>query len=820
MIRKKQSRKALFLQNMQELINPLAGKPALTAALTVMAVYAGLDTGIYAPFLLLPIAFTTRFFPKSVQWCILASLVAGIACHALAGSARNGAGGSILKEQDVPTKACGNIEAVLPRGNGTAFIIEIGYEANADAGKEGGNANAGINGAGIRVRITEKRDLPELPEPGYSFCYEAKWYPVNDPTVPGAFNTREWLKSQGFAAYGKFVHWKAWKGKWIPERSFYAFRKWIKGRFDEYLEPAETGLLLGLLAGDRSGIPEALRSDFQRSGLVHVLAISGFHVVLLAGMLMVFLKATRLPHKAASIIAIILLAVYVPVTGGSPAVQRAVLMFAVPQVGLLFERPANTLNSLGVALLFILLRSPAELWNPGFQLSAAATAGILVGNSYNPLKHLPEFLKRSKVWNFLESFAVSPTYVTLCATLATSPFLIHHFKTLSPMAWLGNIVVVPAISWGMQAGLFALLSPIDFVRETFCHAAEFFLRLASLLTRFISDSSQASVTIGPFSPAILLLLGGLFLTLPVFRKNALARFYCIASLFAFAVIFCIQGYARLFNPSWSMTVIDIGQGDSILLQTPGDRYILVDAGDNDRTDSGKDIIVPFLHHIGVMRLDALVITHPHKDHFGGATSLLRTFPVSEIWTNDCSRGNDGEEWLDLIGEARERKIPVREIRRGFIWRENFFELRAIHPKAIVNRQKECRDLNEASITLHAKGLGHSAILTGDLTVAGEKQILNSTAYIRSDVLKLGHHGSKTSSSAPFLSSVAPELALISSGRRNKFRHPHKQVTDRLDSLKIPYLKTAKNGTVTVTFYEDTLVVESMIQTTSETTFRP
>ena len=812
---------------MRELMDPLAGKPALVAAMTVMAVYASLDASAFAPALLIPIAMSVRFFPRSVQWCILGSLVAALACHTLLGGRfntsgmRNGAGdGAFSPEQNVPTKACGRIEALLPRANGTAFIIQIRYEANADSRKEGSALNGAVlNGAvlnGARVRVTEKRDLPGLPEPGDSICFEAKWYPVNDPTVPGAFNTREWLKSQGFAAYGKFVHWDAWQGKWTFERSFHRFRRWLKTRFDEYLEPAETGLLLGLLAGDRSGIPEALRNDFQRSGLVHVLAISGFHVVLLAGMLMVFLKATRLPHKAASIIAIILLAVYVPVTGGSPAVIRAVLMFAVPQLGTLLQRPANTLNSLGVALLCILLHSPTELWNTGFQLSAAATAGILVGNAYNPLRSLPDFLRRSKVWNLLESLAVAPTYVTLCATLATAPFLIHHFKTLSPMAWLGNIVVVPAISWGMQAGLFAALSPIDFVRETFCNAAGFFLRLASLLTRLLSDSAQASVTVGPFPPAILLLMGALFIMLPACRKNLVARWYCVACALLFSGLFLFQGYARIVSPSWSMTVIDVGQGDGILLQTPGGHNILVDAGDNDRSDSGKDIIVPFLHHIGVQKLDALVITHPHKDHFGGAASIMRVFPVEELWTNECSRTADGIEWRDMIEEAADRKVPIREIRRGFTWkealfREDFFEIQAIHPKKLSDPQKECRDLNEASITLHAKGLGHSALVTGDLTIAGEKQILNSVVNIKSDVLKLGHHGSKTSSSAEFLAAVNPQVAIISSGRRNRFRHPHKQITNRLDSLRIPYLNTAKNGTVTVTFYEDSIAVETMLE---------
>jgi competence protein ComEC len=253
-----------------------------------------------------------------------------------------------------------------------------------------------------------------------------------------------------------------------------------------------------------------------------------------------------------------------------------------------------------------------------------------------------------------------------------------------------------------------------------------------------------------------------------------------------------------------------------LLKSPGGRYILVDAGDIDYTDSGKDIIVPFLHHIGVQRLDALVITHPHKDHFGGAASLLRMFPVNEIWTNECSRTADGVEWRDMVEEAVNRKVPLREIRRGFTWKESFFgsdffQLQAIHPKGLKDRERECRDLNEASITLRASGLGHSAIVTGDLTVPGEKTILGSLAYLRSDVLKVGHHGSKTSSSEEFLKAVGPQVAVISSGRRNRFRHPHKQVTERLDALGIPYLNTAKSGTVTVTFSEDSVTVETMLK---------
>ena len=572
------------------------------------------------------------------------------------------------------------------------------------------------------------------------------------------------------------------------------------------MDPAATGLLMGLLAGDRSGIPEALRSDFQRSGLVHVLAISGFHVVLLAGLLMTFLKATGLPHRIVRVVGILLLAIYVPVTGGSPAVTRAVIMFAVPQVGMLFQRPAGALNSLGVALIFILLPNPQVLWNPGFQLSAAATVGIILGSSHNPLRALPEGLSKNRLWGKFQSFILEPTYTTICATLATAPFLIYHFKTLAPLAWLGNIIIVPLISWGMEAGLFALLSPFDFLTETFCSAASVMLRSASLLTRLLSDSSAASVTVGPYPPFVLLLMGFVFALLPSTRRSRLGGILFVLGILFFSCLYFVCSYRDVTLPSWKLTAIDIGQGDAILITTPSGRNILIDSGPNDRRDSGKDIIVPYLRHMGILNLDALVVTHADADHFGGVLGIVGSFPVKELWVSECARLEPKPAWIKTMAVALERGIPLRDIGRGFTWSDNSMEIRALHPVSAGT----CGETNEESITFRVKGLGHSAVLTGDLTVAGEKKILRSHAFLKSDVLKLGHHGSKTSSSRSFLRAVGPKLALVSSGRKNRFHHPHKQVVERLDSLGIPYLNTAKRGTITVQFTPDTMLVETML----------
>lgn len=780
----KTSKKQRLKKDLLQLLEPLTGKPALISALVVIAAFASLDNPSFAAALLIPIAILTHFLLRPLQWVILASLVVAIACH-------EGFGTGIDAPEITPkTTGCGTVESIQQKASGKAVIIHTEQTKTQ----------------GYRIRLTEKRALPQYPQPGDSLCYEASFYPIMPPSVPGAFDTQGWLRSQGLLAYGKFIHWTVYKENWIPERTFYKFRQWIASRFNDYLEPAESGLLLGLLAGDRSGIPDALRSDFQRSGLVHVLAISGFHVVLLAGMLMIFLKATRLPHRIVHLLAIALLFLYIPVTGGSPAVRRAVLMFTVPQLAALFQRQSCPLNSLGVALLFIMFPEPSVIWNPGFQLSVAATAGIIIGNSLSPLKKLPETLQKKKGWQLLQDYIIAPTYVTLCATLSTAPFLIHHFKTLSPVAWLGNIVVVPAISMGMQAGLFALLSPPDFLRETFCHAARFFLRLASLLTRLLSDSAQASITVGPFGPSVLLLSGFLLVVLPFFHRNRLARRFSLISLILFAALFAYEGYHAVIQPTWTLTTIDVGQGDSHLITTPSGNHILIDGGDVKRQDSGKDIIVPYLHHIGVSHLDALIITHPDQDHFGGALSIIKTFPVKELWITDCARIDSKKEWQLVITEAYRRGLTIRDISRGFMYKEKLFEIKVIHPTTY-----RCIDANTQSITLRAKGLGHSAVLTGDLTIQGEKEIMSTDVYLKSDILKLGHHGSKTSSSRKFLQQVHPKLALISSGRRNRFKHPSKQVIQRLDSLQIPYLNTAEKGTIQILFRQDTMIVKTMIE---------
>jgi len=769
----------------QDSLSPLIKRPALTAFAAVAMLYAIYQHPVYSigfiPIAIWGALHVPRWLLKT---CLIVLVVGGAA---LFFEERGKSEYAIQLATDISSEGTGIVEHVLPRANGMAVILKTA------------NGN---------IRLTSKDSTPPLP--GDSIWYKAKFYTVERPTVPGQFDTPKWLAGSRLRAFGSLESFRILREGHAPERYFLSFKKWLQGRLAPYCSTPATGLLMGLLAGDRSGIPDALQNDFRRSGLVHVLAISGFHVVLLSGLLMLFLKSLRLPHNAARIAAIVLLLLYIPVTGGSAAVTRAVVMFSVVETGALLQRKADSLNSLGVALLVIILIYPSELWSPGFQLSAAATAGIIAGQKANPLGSVSKLLSKNALGKLFDTYILQTSYVTFCATLATAPFMAYHFQTFSPIAWLGNIIVVPCVSLGMYAGLFLAISPLEILQQNFGAAADTFLRIAAFLTKLLSDSPSAQVTIGPF-PVPILCLTSLFCVLLTLWKIQFYRRIAILISCGIAIFFCVAVIKFYLQPEWNLTVLDVEQADSILLETPNGKNFLFDAGLGNRKPNGsvsehnnaaKNRIVPHLRYKGIRSLDAVIITHADADHYGGLEELIKTFPVKEVWISECAHTENKVEWQSVLSKVYQANIPVRDVSAGFYYRENClgkscFEMRALHP---VSSAFGCGETNKESTTFAVHGLGHSALLTGDLTKEGEKEILtrlqnNPKLSPDVDFLKLGHHGSKTSSSVEFLNAVSPYYAVASAGRKNMYRHPHKAVTDRLDSLHIPWLNTAKVGCV-------------------------
>lgn len=751
-----------------DFLKPWTKRPALCAFTFVSLLMASVAYPIYS-IVFIPLGLALAYFLP--RWILKFSIVSIILCtFSLVFNFFAEKDYKLRLAETFPEKSYGKVEALIPRQNGIAVIIETDFG---------------------RIRLTHK-DSTQPPLPGDSIKFTAKYYPNQKPSVPGTFNTPQWLYSQNFIAYGQLKNFTVLSHSFSFEKIFFSFRNWLKSRLVPFCKSAEAGLLLGLLAGDRSGIPDALQNDFRKTGLIHVLAISGFHVVLLSGILLLCLKALRIPHNIARLLSVILLLIYIPVTGSSAAVVRSVFMFSTVQIGSILQRKTDSMNSLGFSLLLIVLYNPHELWNPGFQLSAAATAGIIAGVHSNPLKNLSHKFSKNKILAFIDTNIIQNVYVTLCATIATAPFLTYHFHTISPLSWLGNIIVVPLVSLSMYAGLFTILSPFDFLQQHFGAAAGGLLRLAAFFTKSLAESPSSQMTLGPFPVPVLLLFGVFCSCLPLISKETFYQKVSIFSLLSIALCFLGQSLFSIVFPSWKVTFIDVGQGDSILLETPLKKNFLFDSGNGGKKNDGVNKIIPYLRYSGLQKLDAVIITHPDADHFGGLENLIKEFPVKEIWISNCARIEEKITWQKILDNATSLNIPIRDIEAGFFYYEKNFFLESLHPDTF-----QCGETNEESLTFQASGFNQQIVLTGDLTTKGEKEIINRNMAGPSTLLKLGHHGSKTSSSREFLEITEPKYAIISSGKRNRYKHPSKEVIERLDSLKIPYLNTANNGSIFV-----------------------
>jgi competence protein ComEC len=678
--------------------------------------------------------------------------------------------------ENPPASGLGYVEEVLNRPSGHAVVLKT------DFGK------ARLSYAG-----------EEAPLPGDSVFWKAKWFPITPPTMPGSFNAPEWMRSQGYRASGSLDSVQILSSEFSFQRFSFLAKQKLEKRFSEFYEKPESGLLMGLLAGDRSGISENLQSDFRRTGLVHVLSISGFHVVMLAGMLTLFLRALRLPRKVSQILSIVLLCIYAPITGGSSAVWRAVLMFCIMECSGLFQKISSSINALGVALIFILAFDAEQFFNAGFQLSAAATFGILIGQRIK----LPSL--HGRIGKIFNSFFIEASFITFCATLSTLPLLVFHFQAFSPISWLGNLVVVPLVGLGMQAGVLSLIGIHPFVCQVFADSATILLRSASVITSFLAENPYASSTIGPWPLPCLFAVSILAAMLP-FLKNAnpWGKRIAIFCLLVCSCFFLGAEIKKNFFPSWSAVFLDVGQGDGVLLKSPAGRFYLVDTGPPLKKRSmAKDRIIPYFRSQGISKIDAMIISHPHLDHYGNAADILKEFSVREFWTTKCAKSLGDPNWQAVLSIARAKGLEIKNLHNGLNLKEEMllsksnWNITVLYPDSLFCDKNQ----NNNSIVLKVHGLGQTLLLTGDLEKQGEKTLVETydAPFIKADVLKLGHHGSKTSSTRDFLERVSPSSAIISVAQKNVYRHPSKEVLERLDSLGIKHYGTHERGSIRVEF---------------------
>jgi competence protein ComEC len=578
------------------------------------------------------------------------------------------------------------------------------------------------------------------------------------------------------------------------------------------LLPQRWGLAEALLLASRSGLDRETRARWVAAGLVHLLAISGMHVGLIAAGVLIACGAVGLPRRRGRRLALAVTAAYVLFLGAPTAALRAMLQAGLLLGSLELQRPAEPFTVLAAAALVILLLDPLAVLDPGFQLSFAGMAGLIAWRR-PAADALP---------------AVLPRYVRdglaagLAASALTTPIAALHF---GQAAWVGipaSIVAVPLLGITLAALLLALLGAALTGVTAGPHAlpADVLLRLLELVAELGARVPGGHMNLT--ADTVLTLLASACVAVLVRsvlhrraapweavqpaldapdeaharfeRRHRAARTRWLVGAAAGAAVLAWAPLLHSRDDTLRIHAVDVGQGDAFAIRTPRGRWVLVDAGPRtQRSDAGRDRVVPFLLRHGARRVEALILTHPDADHIGGAAAVLEAFDVPLVIDPGLPAGKD--MFVDLLAAARRAGQRWVAGRDDVAFSIDGVEFTLLYPPRELDAPGAA---NDYSVVFRLDFGDFAALFLGDAPAAVEDLLVSRHGErLRADLLKVGHHGSSTSTSEDLLSAARPGVALVSAGRRNRYGHPAPVVLHRLARHRVRVLRTDELGTITV-----------------------
>lgn len=562
-------------------------------------------------------------------------------------------------------------------------------------------------------------------------------------------------------------------------------RERIRAAIFELLEPEPAALVAAFAIGDRAGVESSLLADFGSSGLLHLMAVSGLNLAVVVGaitwlsrrLLSLSPLATRAfgPARCAALIGLLAAALYTVLVGAPASAVRAAWMVAYALLATLLRRRATLLGAISFGVLSAAAVEPRILSDVSFQLSLAAVMGLSwLGRPFEPwLRARPRPLAA-----LLRTLLATPL-----ATLATLPIAARAFGSVSligllsnvPAAPLGGVALVPAALLG---GLLAPEAPA-LARPLLGLAAWLTSLLSWLASAFAGLPGGAVPVVPPSLLEMLLFWAGL---LGLFLGRGKGRLLGAAALAAALLGSGARAWLPRAGSEVVLSFLPVGQGDGAVIELPDGKVAVIDCGP---VGAGARVIAPFLRAKGHRRIDLLVLSHPHGDHTGGCGELAAAFPIGLVLDNGDRR--EAPPALD----AQLAALGARRPALGEALELGGATLRVLGPTVTATA---ARKVNDGSIVLELSAFGQRVLLAGDAEAEEERALL-AHGLGPVAVLKLGHHGSKTSSTEAFLDALRPRLAIASLGPRNHFGFPHRPVVERLAARSIPLLRTDELGAV-------------------------
>ncbi len=649
----------------------------------------------------------------------------------------------------------------------------------------------------LTVREKSKKKLTSLYNdifPGNFIALEGDYRKGRDARNPGEFDYNRYLQQRGISA--TVVVDDANKIKILDrEKSLlksviFEIRKSIAQMIDELHENNTAGLLKGLLLADRSDITEETKTMFINSGVIHVLAVSGLHVGFIT-VIFLFLFG-RFNVKLKIFLTSAGLLFFLFLTGSPPSVFRATIMALTLLFAFLTNRDTNGINSLFLAAFIILLFNPNDLFHPGFQLSFAAVFSILIVNPFFT-DTIERYVKNDIFKNILLFIAVS-----LSAQLGTLPLTILYFGKVSLIAIAANIVVIPLIAIIVSNGILTVvLANFSFVTASiFSNASDALTNTLFYFVGFAGNLKFSYFRVTQFTVIQLLVYYFFFFYLLYYMdkfSRLVSKVLLLVLVAANTVLYFSLNDTGLFpDEKLCILMIDVGQGDAVLIKFPNGKTYLIDAGDVlFGYDTGEKVILPLLDYLNISCVDVGLISHMDTDHYGGFVSLIKNKRVKRILKpakdTTLSRDSRFEKYLRLEG------IDVNYYSERI---DSVSEVRLYYLNDLSNPKFQKWNVNEKSGCLLIAHGENEFLFTGDIGKKMEIHLISKFGkFLQADVFKVPHHGSNTSSSEQFIELVKPGISLISVGIQNRFKHPSVQVVERIKNSGSELFRTDLEGAI-------------------------